>query len=265
MVPAVAGTTLVMSTMTSSTSADALKNFQGTLVLAGAGKMGGAMLSGWLAQELDAKRVVVIEPHPSDETRGFAARGVRLNPETKDIRADVLVVAVKPQMFRDAGPQLKALANPSTLVVSIMAGATIAGITEVCGGKVIRAMPNTPRRYRTRHHRGGRDTRRRAGTTRGRERTVARHRQRRMDRRRSADGRGHCVVRFGSSLRVPARGRTGARRRRGRPAGRARNQVGARNRSRFGRTAAPARISTARPCARTSLRPAAPPLLRSMC
>jgi pyrroline-5-carboxylate reductase len=126
------------------TTSDALKNFQGTLVLAGAGKMGGAMLSGWLAQGLDAKRVTVIEPHPSDETRGFAARGVRLNPETKDIRADVLVVAVKPQMFRDAGPQLKALVGPSTLVVSIMAGATITGIAETCGGKVIRAMPNTP-------------------------------------------------------------------------------------------------------------------------
>jgi pyrroline-5-carboxylate reductase len=130
--------------MATSTSSNALKNFSGTLVLAGAGKMGGAMLSGWLAQGLQAKSVVVIEPHPSDETRGFAARGVRLNPETKDIRADVLVVAVKPQMFREAGPQLKALVGPSTLVVSIMAGTTIAGITETCGGKVIRAMPNTP-------------------------------------------------------------------------------------------------------------------------
>ena len=126
------------------TSSDALKNFQGTLVLAGAGKMGGAMLSGWLAQGLDAKRVIVIEPHPSDESRDFVARGVKFNPDTKDVRSDILVVAVKPQMFRDAGPQLKSLVGPSTLVVSIMAGATIAGITDVCGGKVIRAMPNTP-------------------------------------------------------------------------------------------------------------------------
>jgi pyrroline-5-carboxylate reductase len=126
------------------TSSDALKNFTGTLVLAGAGKMGGAMLSGWLAQGLDAKRIIVIEPHPSDEARGFAARGVQLNPDTKGVHADVLVIAVKPQMFRDAGPQLKSLAGPSTLVVSIMAGMTIASITDVCGGRVIRAMPNTP-------------------------------------------------------------------------------------------------------------------------
>ena len=126
------------------TMSDALKNFSGTLVLAGAGKMGGAMLSGWLAQGLAPRNTIVIEPHPSDETSNFTARGVRLNPETTSIHADVLVIAVKPQMFREAGPQLKALVGPSTLVVSIMAGTTIASIDGVCGGKVIRAMPNTP-------------------------------------------------------------------------------------------------------------------------
>ena len=75
-----------------------------TIVLAGAGKMGGAMLSGWLAQGLDAKRVVVVEPHPSQEISALAARGVRLNPSPKDIGAvATLVVALKPQMFREAG------------------------------------------------------------------------------------------------------------------------------------------------------------------
>ncbi len=124
---------------------DALKNLTGTIVLAGAGKMGGAMLSGWLSQGLDPKRVVVIEPHPSDETRGFVTKGVKLNPATKDIdAADVLVVAVKPQMFREAGPQLKALVGANTLVVSIMAGTTLAALKDVCGGVAVRAMPNTP-------------------------------------------------------------------------------------------------------------------------
>lgn len=130
--------------MTSS-STDALKNFHGTILLAGAGKMGGAMLSGWLAQGLDAKRVVIVEPNPSEETRGFEARGVRLNPTVNDVGAvDVLVLAVKPQMFTEAGPQLKPFISPATLVVSIMAGTTIATIETICGGKVIRAMPNTP-------------------------------------------------------------------------------------------------------------------------
>ena len=114
-------------------------------MLAGAGKMGGAMLSGWLAQGLDANRVAVIEPYPSDEIQALAARGVRLNPAAKDTGSvAALVVALKPQMFREAGPALKPFIAPDTLVVSIMAGMTIAAINEVCGGNVVRAMPNTP-------------------------------------------------------------------------------------------------------------------------
>src|ERR1700722_6200854 len=122
-----------------------LQNISAPLVLAGAGKMGGAMLSGWLARGLDAHSVSVIEPHPSDDIRALAAKGIRLNPSPKEIgAAATLVVALKPQMFREADLMLKSFAGPSTLVVSIMAGATIASIEAVCGGMVIRAMPNTP-------------------------------------------------------------------------------------------------------------------------
>src|SRR4051794_11017177 len=116
----------------------------GTIVLAGAGKMGGAMLSGWLARGLDANRVAVIEPYPSDEIKALTATGVRLNPAQDVGAVAALVVALKPQMFREAGPGLRPFAGSSTLVVSIMAGATIASISEVCGGAVVRAMPNTP-------------------------------------------------------------------------------------------------------------------------
>ncbi len=120
-------------------------NIKGTIVLAGAGKMGGAMLMGWLAQGLDAKQVVAIEPFPSEEIDAFVARGVRLNPTPHDVDAvAALVIALKPQMFREAGPALKPFIASDTLVVSIMAGVTIAGINEVCGGAVVRAMPNTP-------------------------------------------------------------------------------------------------------------------------
>jgi pyrroline-5-carboxylate reductase len=89
--------------------------------------------------------VVVIEPHVSDEISRLAKQGVRLNPPAGDAGAiDTIVLAVKPQSFRDAGAKLKTLIAPSTLVVSIMAGTTIASISEVCGGAVVRAMPNTP-------------------------------------------------------------------------------------------------------------------------
>ena len=122
-----------------------LKEIPGPIVLAGAGKMGGAMLTGWLARGLEPAQVAVIEPHPAAEITALAAKGVRLNPPANDVgNAATLVVALKPQMFREAGPGLKPLVGPATLVVSIMAGTTIASIAQVCGGSVVRAMPNTP-------------------------------------------------------------------------------------------------------------------------
>ena len=131
--------------MTASNTNNALQNITGTIVLAGAGKMGGAMLTGWLARGLDPKHVVVIEPYPSGEISALVTQGVRLNPSAGNVgAAATLVVAVKPQTFREAGPALKPLVGPSTLVVSIMAGTPIAALEEVCGGSVVRAMPNTP-------------------------------------------------------------------------------------------------------------------------
>jgi len=122
---------------------NALKSVHGTIALAGAGKMGGAMLTGWLAQGLDAKRVIVIEPHPSPEIKALA--GIRLNPTPKETgEVDTLVVAVKPQSFREASAALKAYVGASTLVVSIMAGTPIAALQAGVGGSVVRAMPNTP-------------------------------------------------------------------------------------------------------------------------
>lgn len=141
-VPAFAGTTAVFVVAVVSTSST-LKNITGTIVLVGAGKMGGAMLAGWLAGGLDPKRVVVVEPTPSDEIKALAARGVRINPKDA-AAADTLVVAVKPQTFREAGPMLKPFVGASTLVVSIMAGIKIAALEEVCGGMAVRTMPNTP-------------------------------------------------------------------------------------------------------------------------
>ena len=127
------------------TSTNALANLSGSIVLAGAGKMGGAMLTGWLAQGVDAGKLAVIDPAPSDEITALAAKGLRVNPAQGELgKAAVLVAAVKPQMFADAAPQLRALVTSSTLVISIMAGVPIAKLSQACGGKVVRAMPNTP-------------------------------------------------------------------------------------------------------------------------
>jgi pyrroline-5-carboxylate reductase len=124
-------------------SNSSLTNISGTIALAGAGKMGGAMLTGWLAGGLDPRRAVVIEPMPSADISALAAKGIRLNPKDAG-HVDTLVIAVKPQSFREAGPALKALVAPSTLVVSIMAGITMAALQDTVGGAVVRAMPNTP-------------------------------------------------------------------------------------------------------------------------
>jgi pyrroline-5-carboxylate reductase len=122
-----------------------LAQINGTIVLAGAGKMGGAMLSGWIAQGLDPSRAAVIEPHPSEDIRAHLAKGVRLNPLPQDSgTVAAFVVALKPQAFRDAGPALKPHVEATTLVVSIMAGTTIASLAGVLGGHIVRAMPNTP-------------------------------------------------------------------------------------------------------------------------
>jgi pyrroline-5-carboxylate reductase len=127
------------------TAASSLAQIQSTIVLAGAGKMGSAMLAGWLARGLDARHLAVIEPQPSNDIKAQLAKGVRLNPSPKELGAvATLVVALKPQSFRDAGAMLQSFTAPSTLVVSIMAGTTIDSIGEICGGSVVRAMPNTP-------------------------------------------------------------------------------------------------------------------------
>jgi pyrroline-5-carboxylate reductase len=125
--------------------ATALAAIPGTILLAGAGKMGSAMLTGWLNAGVALSRIAVIEPHLSEDLRKLAALDLRINP-TKDEAGPLaaLIVAVKPQTFGEAAPLLKTFTQPSTLVVSIMAGMTIAKINAGCGGAVVRAMPNTP-------------------------------------------------------------------------------------------------------------------------
>src|SRR5713226_4810492 len=91
--------------------ANSLASIPGTLVLVGAGKMGGAMLEGWLARKLPPKKVVVIEPQPSKAIKALAKRGVRINPkggiDRRDIgKAAAMVIAVKPQTAPDALPEL---------------------------------------------------------------------------------------------------------------------------------------------------------------
>jgi pyrroline-5-carboxylate reductase len=133
--------------MTTSTAESfSLADIGGTIVLVGAGKMGGALLEGWLALGLDPGKVAVIEPQPSAATAALVARGLRLNPNPTDVRAQAIVLAVKPQIAPNVAPALAALAGETTVVLSIMAGRTIAFLARAFGPRaaIVRAMPNTP-------------------------------------------------------------------------------------------------------------------------
>jgi pyrroline-5-carboxylate reductase len=118
-----------------------------SLVLVGAGKMGGAMLQGWLALGLAPAAVSVLDPFAAQELKDLcAARGVALNPPLASLSApQVLVLAVKPQMLDQAAPDIAPLVGPDTLVVSIMAGKTMGNIAaRLPAAAIVRAMPNTP-------------------------------------------------------------------------------------------------------------------------
>lgn len=112
------------------------------LVLLGCGKMGSAMLAGWLEGGLPASSVWVLDPHPSD---WLQATGVHINQDLPTEPAIVLI-AVKPQMMGAALPSLQALGNGRTLFVSVAAGTSIETFEEILGREtpIVRAMPNTP-------------------------------------------------------------------------------------------------------------------------
>jgi pyrroline-5-carboxylate reductase len=125
-------------------SPNRLSDFSGTLVLVGAGKMGGAMLQGWLALGLDPAKVAVIEPKPTDEIAALAERGVRINPASV-ADARVVVIAIKPQDAATVVPTLKRFTGASTVALSIMAGPKLSFLQSALGDiAIVRAMPNTP-------------------------------------------------------------------------------------------------------------------------
>lgn len=117
-----------------------------SLTLVGAGKMGGALLKGWIAGGLDPSGTVVIDPQAAPDITAYCAEhGIALNPDPAP-RAGVLVLAIKPQMLDAASPTLAELTGPDTLVVSILAGKTLADLALRLSGAraLVRAMPNLP-------------------------------------------------------------------------------------------------------------------------
>lgn len=106
--------------------------------LLGCGNMGGALLGCWLSEDMGP--VAVIDPLP-----GVIVPEITVSASAPDGHPDVLVLAVKPQIWRTAVTPFADRIGPTTLVISVMAGVSIANLAEVFpNSAIIRAMPNTP-------------------------------------------------------------------------------------------------------------------------
>ena len=121
----------------------------GPLLLAGAGNMGLAMLSGWLDRGLDPKQIVVQDPSPPARAKELIQKhGIDLRANVTELREQpaVLVVAVKPQVMDEVFPPLAKLAGQGTLVLSVAAGRRIGGFERHLpkSTPVVRCIPNTP-------------------------------------------------------------------------------------------------------------------------
>ncbi len=116
-----------------------------SVLLIGGGKMGGAMLKGW--REQGVRPIAVVDPSPAAQE--LAGPGVAVYADAGELPGDfhpqVIVLAVKPQMAAAVLPAYRARAQ-GALVISIMAGKTIAALAEWLGpdARLVRAMPNTP-------------------------------------------------------------------------------------------------------------------------
>jgi pyrroline-5-carboxylate reductase len=132
--------------MSKSSTSSASPSLAIDVVLVGAGKMGGALLEGWIGLGIDPAGITVIEPQPSPQIAALAARGLRLNPGAPSVAAGAVVIAVKPQTAPEALAEIGGLVAPGAVVISIMAGRTLGFLAEAlpAGTAIVRAMPNTP-------------------------------------------------------------------------------------------------------------------------
>jgi pyrroline-5-carboxylate reductase len=120
----------------------------GAMLLVGCGKMGGAMLRGWLARGVPGSQLYVVDPNPRDLEDVIAA-GVTAVTSPDELPASlqpaIILLAIKPQFMDQALPDYRRFARPETLFLSIAAGKTLAYLHQHLGKTtIVRAMPNTP-------------------------------------------------------------------------------------------------------------------------
>lgn len=117
----------------------------GTVALVGCGRLGSAILEGWLKTgAVEARDLIILTPSGKPAAEAARAQGARINPDAAALsEARTLVMAVKPAKWREALAPLAAHLNLQAVVVSVMAGVPAADITAVSGRPVARVMPTT--------------------------------------------------------------------------------------------------------------------------
>lgn len=117
-----------------------------SVLLVGCGRLGSAMVSGWLATDgIDPTRLSIITPSSKPAAEAARARGARINPQMPEsAEADVVVLAVKPGLWRAATAELAGFLSAQAVVVSVMAGVRAGSLSEVFGERATaRVMPTT--------------------------------------------------------------------------------------------------------------------------
>ncbi|MBE7638072.1 pyrroline-5-carboxylate reductase [Sneathiella sp. P13V-1] len=120
-----------------------------SVLLVGCGNMGGAMLGGWIEQNIKPNNIVVVDPSP-DNLEKAQKLGCRSFSSPLLIEEgyvpDVIIFAVKPQVIGDVMESYKEFAREGALIISIAAGTKIQKFQEQLGqdAAIIRTMPNTP-------------------------------------------------------------------------------------------------------------------------
>jgi len=119
-----------------------------THLVVGAGKMGGALLEGWISSGvISPNQLIILDPHPGVAAQKAIQSGALhlTEPDEKLISIRYLLLGIKPQLFAKLAPAIAKELSNEALVISILAGTSLASLQDVFKNQaIIRAMPNTP-------------------------------------------------------------------------------------------------------------------------
>jgi pyrroline-5-carboxylate reductase len=117
-----------------------------SVLLVGAGRMGSALLRGWLAQGWHPSQIAVREPHPAPEVAALLAEQGIASTFPGKKSPNMIMLAVKPQIMDEVVAEVAPLAGRETVVLSVAAGRTISSLAARFGedAAIVRSIPNLP-------------------------------------------------------------------------------------------------------------------------